>query len=149
MINFQTVLPWIWLGITVVLVVIEILTSGLTTIWFAASSFLMIFCALLKLPLWLQLILFTVISLLLLIFTRPILRKKIAVKKTPMNADALIGKKAVVVKPISELEKGTIKINGLEWTAATNDNSPLQVGDICIITKIQGATAIVTNQENK
>jgi membrane protein implicated in regulation of membrane protease activity len=106
-------MPWIWLGLTVILIIIECLTSGLTTIWFAAGSFVMIFISLLKLPIWIQIIIFAAISLLLLIFTRPILVKKIAVKKTPMNAYSIIGKQAVVTKPITEMEKGTVKINGL------------------------------------
>lgn len=143
----ENMLPWIWLGLTVVLIVIEAITSGLTTIWFAAGSFLMIFASLLKLPLPLQLILFVAVSLLLLIFTRPILKKKLAIKKTALNTDALIGQKAIVTKDISELEKGVIKINGIEWTAASEDGKSIPAGSTCVIKEIKGATAVVSSNE--
>ncbi len=143
----ENMLPWIWLGLTVVLIVIEAITSGLTTIWFAAGSFLMIFASLLKLPLPLQLILFVAVSLLLLIFTRPILKKKLAIKKTALNTDALIGQKAIVTKDISELEKGAIKINGIEWTAASEDGKSIPAGSTCVIKEIKGATAVVSSNE--
>lgn len=143
----ENMLPWIWLGLTVVLIVIEAITSGLTTIWFAAGSFLMIFASLLKLPLPLQLILFVAVSLLLLIFTRPILKKKLTIKKTALNTDALIGQKAIVTKDISELEKGVIKINGIEWTAASEDKKSIPAGSTCVIKEIKGATAVVSSNE--
>ena len=140
--------PWIWLGLTVVLIIIEGLTSGLTTIWFAAGSFLMIFGALLKFPVWLQAALFIVISLLLLIFTRPILKKKLSSKKIAMNSESIIGKKAEVIEEISEMKKGRVKINGIEWAAACRENQSLKVGDICEIRAIEGVTAIVVSREN-
>lgn len=138
-----SMMPWIWLGLTVILIVIECLTSGLTTIWFAAGSFLMIFAAIIKCPLWLQIVLFAVISMLLLIFARPILKKKLSSKKIRMNSDAIIGEKAVVTQAVSEMQKGAIKINGLEWTAATEENQTFNAGDICTVKEIKGATAFI------
>ncbi len=108
----------------------------------------MIFLSMLKIPLWAQLIIFVAISLLLLIFTRPIIRKKIETKKIAMNSDSIIGKKAIVTQRISEFEKGVIKINGIEWTAAAKDSTVFEVGDICSIVEIQGVTAFVEAQKN-
>lgn len=142
-----TIMPWIWLGLTVLMIIIEGLTSGLTTIWFAFGAFLMIFAALLKLPIPVQIVLFVLISFLLLIFTRPILKKKLAVKKQALNTDALIGQKAIVTKDISELEKGVIKINGIEWTAASEDKKSIPAGSTCVIKEIKGATAVVSSNE--
>ena len=132
-----------WAIALVVLLIIEGATAQLVTIWFAAGSFLMIFAALLKCPLWLQIVLFVVVSLLLLIFTRPILKKKFPSKKERFNSDAIIGEKAVVTQPVSEMEKGAVKVKGLEWSAAPEKNQSFNAGDICIIKEIKGATVII------
>jgi membrane protein implicated in regulation of membrane protease activity len=67
---------WIWLAIMVILVIIEVFTLGLTTIWFALAALLMVFLSFLPIPLIPQLIIFLAISAALLIFTRPIAIKK-------------------------------------------------------------------------
>ncbi len=146
---FLNYMPWVWLGVAVLCLVIEGLTFSLTTIWFALGAVVMIFLSLTHMSLQWQLLIFLVLSLLLLIFTRPFAIKKLHVKKTPTNSDALIGKKAVVTERITELEKGAVKLNGLVWTAASADGSSLEAGTECTVTEIQGATAMVKPYEIK
>ncbi|MCH5295788.1 MAG: NfeD family protein [Treponema sp.] len=136
-------LPWIWLGVAVLCIITEALTFTLTTIWFAFGAVAMIFISLTHIPLKWQVLIFVVISLLLLIFTRPLAVRKLKVKKTPTNSDYIIGKKAVVTERITELEKGAVRINGVEWTAASKSGVVLEKGSECTITEIQGATAVV------
>ena len=62
----------IWLVLLIVAIVAEVLTMGLTTIWFAGGALVAIFAAILNAPVWLQVVLFLVVSLVLLIFTRPV-----------------------------------------------------------------------------
>ena len=135
--------PWFWFGIAVVCAVIEGLTLGLTTIWFALSAVLMIFISLLQPPFYVQCILFALIALLLLFFTRPLALKFLHTKREKTNADSLIGKKALVFQTITEWEKGQVKINGIVWTAASVDSETIPAGDECIIEKIEGVTLIV------
>ena len=135
--------PWFWFGIAVVCAVIEGLTLGLTTIWFALSAVLMIFISLLQPPFYAQCVLFALVALLLLFFTRPIALKFLHAKREKTNADSLIDKKAVVLQTITEFEKGQVKINGIVWTAASIDGAVIPAGDECIIEKIEGVTLIV------
>ncbi len=108
----------------------------------------MVFIAMIAMPFQYQLLIFTVISVVLLIFTRPIAVKKLAVKRAPTNSDSIIGKKAVVTEKITPLSKGAIKINGLVWTASVKDESELEAGELCEIVSIEGATAVVKKTES-
>ena len=136
-------LPWVWVAVTIICVVIESLTLSLTTIWFGISSFVMVFLAFTPLPFYAQLIIFVVLSLVLLIFTRPIVKKKLNQKKIATNYERIIGQIAVVTKKISAIEKGSVKINGMEWTAAVKEDVVLEEGSKCIIEEIAGVTAYV------
>ena len=135
--------PWFWFGIAVVCAVIEGMTLGLTTVWFSLSAVLMIFISMLHPPFYVQCVLFALVALLLLFFTRPIALKILHTKRENTNADSLIGKKAVVLQTITEWEKGQVKINGAVWTAASVDGAVIPAGNECIIEKIEGVTLIV------
>ena len=136
-------MPWFWVAVTVICIIIESCTMGLTTIWFGCGAFVMIFISLTSLPFRWQLLIFAVISCALLFSTRPFAVKKLQAHRVATNSDALIGKKALVTEAIEPFKKGAIKINGLEWSAKTADDTPLAPGIECEITAIEGATAIV------
>lgn len=136
-------LPWFWVAITVICVVIETMTLALTTIWFGISAFVMVFLAFLPIPFAMQLFIFVVLSLILLIFTRPLVQKKLSQKKITTNYERVIGQIAVVTKKITAIDKGAIKINGMEWTAAVRENITLEKGSKCVIEEIAGVTAYV------
>ncbi len=136
-------LPWFWVAVTILCIVIETFTLSLTTIWFAISAFVMVFLAFTPLPFAAQLSIFVVLSLVLLIFTRPLLKKKLNQKKIATNYERTIGQIAVVTRKITALEKGTVKINGMEWTATVKDDIVLEEGTKCIIEEITGVTACV------
>ena len=137
-------LPWFWLGVTVLCIIIEGISLGtLTSIWFGCGAFVMIFLSFLPIPFRFQLLIFVVTSLVLLIFTRPFAVKKLKVKKTPTNSDSLIGKKVLVTEKITELQKGTVKVNGVIWSAKSEDNTPIEKVAECIVTAIEGVTLAV------
>ena len=136
-------LPWFWVAITIICVVIESLTLALTTIWFGISAFVMVFLAFTPLPFPAQLFIFVALAMVLLIFTRPVVKQKINQKKIATNYERIIGQIAVVTKKITALDKGSIKINGMEWTAAVKEDIVLEEGSKCIIEEIAGVTAYV------
>lgn len=90
----------IWLILFVVLVVFEIATLGLTTIWFAAGSLVAFFAALLHATWWLQFILFIIVSFVMLIFTRPFAVKYINKHTSKTNIDSIIGQTGRVIAKI-------------------------------------------------
>ena len=136
-------LPWFWLAITILCVVIEVFTFTLTTIWFAFGACVLIFVSFAPIPFKWQLLLFLLISLLLLIFTRPFALKKLKIKKIPTNSDSLVGKKVLVTEKITEFQKGSVKLNGVVWSAKSEDGTVIEKGSECVVTSIEGATALV------
>jgi len=141
---------WVWVALTVLFAVIEVFTFGLTTVWFAIAALVMVFLSFLPIPLVVQVLIFLAISAVLLFFTRPIAVKKLKIGKEKTNVDSLIGKCALVTKKITEFDSGEVKINGLIWTARTEDGSTLTEGSKCEIERIEGVHAIVKiYNENK
>ena len=136
-------LPWFWVAVTIICVVIESLTLALTTIWFGISAFVMVFLAFTPLPFPAQLFIFVALAMVLLIFTRPVVKQKINQKKIATNYERIIGQIAVVTKKITALEMGSVKINGMEWTAAVKEDIVLEEGSKCIVEEIAGVTAYV------
>lgn len=140
--------PWFWLAAAVILALIEIFTVGLTTIWFAISAVVLIFVSMAPVPLIVQLIIFVALAALLLVFTRPIAVKKLKIGREKTNIDALIGKTALVIKKITEFEKGEVKIAGQIWSAHGEDNQEINENSKCTVVRIEGVQAIVRPLEN-
>jgi len=134
---------WLWVALVIIFAIIEIFTLGLTTVWFAIAAVFMVFISFLKIPLIVQFLIFLVISSLLLVFTRPLVKKKFKIGRVKTNVDSLIGKHALVTKTISEFERGEAKINGLVWSAKSEDNSEITEGSKCKILRIEGVQLIV------
>lgn len=135
----------IWLAILIVLLIIEILTLGLTTIWFAGGALLAFIAAEFGAPLPVQIVLFFIVSLVLLIFTRPVALKYFNAKRTKTNSESLIGKQAVVTQSIdNSLGVGEATVNGLVWTARTEAFSgSIEEGKTVTIIAIDGVKLIV------
>jgi len=134
---------WIWLGITIVLAIIEAFTLGLTTIWFALAALVLVFLSFLPIPIVYQVMIFLVISAVLLVFTRPFAIKKFKTGKVKTNVDSLVGKAALVVKQITEFDRGEVKLSGQIWSAKSEDGSMLTEGTKCEVVRIEGVQAIV------
>ena len=139
-------LPWFWLAMAIIFTLIEVFTAGLTTIWFAIGSIPMIFLSFLPIPFLYQVLIMLVISIVLLIFTRPFFVKKLNANKEKTNVDALIGKTALVTKKITKFEKGEVKIDGKIWTAKSVSDEDLDAGTECLLQSIEGVTAIVSKK---
>ena len=137
---------WIWLVLVVLFIFIETSTTALITVWFAIGAGIMIFVSFLPIPFVYQIVIFLAISILLLVLTRPILAKKLLANKEKTNVDSLIGKKALVVKTITQFEKGEIKVNGLVWSAQGDSNDIIEQNSECTIVRVEGVTAIVTTR---
>jgi membrane protein implicated in regulation of membrane protease activity len=147
--------PWFWLALTVVFTLIELVsTFNLITIWFAISSLLMIFISglteLLDSPIRFRLHigLFLLISIALLVFTRPIAIKKLKVGKVKTNVDALVNEDALVTKKITQFGKGEVKVKGQVWTAISENNAEIEEGVICSVVRIEGVKVIVRPSSN-
>lgn len=114
--------PLGWLIALAVFLVLEIITLGLTTIWFAGGCLVAAIAGFLQAPLWIQIVLFLVVSLVLLIFTRPVVEKHLNNNREKTNIDGLIGKQGKVIEEIDSLNQtGRVMLNGMEWSAKSRD----------------------------
>jgi membrane protein implicated in regulation of membrane protease activity len=134
---------WIWVALLILFALIEACTLGLTTVWFTLSALVMVFLSFLNIPFPVQVLIFLGISALLLVFTRPLAVKKLKIGRLKTNVDSLAGQHALVIKKISEFEKGEVKIAGQIWTARSEDGSEIAKGVKCEVLRIEGVQAIV------
>ena len=139
----------IWLIVFVACVAIEIVTMGLTTIWFAGGSLMAAVVSAIGAPLWLQLILFFGVSLLLLYLTGPIAVKYFNKDRVKTNAESLVGQQAIVISEIDNLQGiGQVTVNGQEWTARNaRGNERLSVGTVVYIRAISGVKLMVEEKK--
>lgn len=135
----------IWLILFIVFVIIEIATMGLATIWFAGGALLSAIAAMLNAPIYVQVTLFLVVSVVLLIFTRPIAVKYFNKDRVKTNAEGLIGKQCIVISEIDNLEgTGQVTLEGQEWTArAADEAAKIPVGAVAKVVSISGVKLIV------
>lgn len=139
----------LWLVLFIVLLIIEILTMGLTTIWFAGGAIVALVLAYFDLGLTVQIIAFLVVSIVLLVLTRPIAMKYFNQEREKTNTESLIGQKAVVLDAIDTIHgTGRVEINGMEWSAKVEEpKSIIEAGEIVVIEGIQGVKLIVRKDE--
>lgn len=137
--------PIMWLGILAVLLVIEGLTTALTTIWFVGGALAAAIAAGVGMGIVPQLLLFFCVSLVLLLFTRPAALKLMNKGTEKTNVEGLLGKSAVVIQQIDNLaQTGQVRINDIEWMARTSDDSvTIPVGTVVVIEAVHGVRLIV------
>jgi membrane protein implicated in regulation of membrane protease activity len=116
-VGFPGDMTLIWIIIAVALAVIEGFTLGLVTIWFTIGAAAAAVVSLAGGDLAIQIIVFFAVSIVLLIFTRPILVKKLKVGREKNNIELLEGKIALVTETIEPFGSGLVKVNGVIWTA--------------------------------
>lgn len=138
----------IWLSALVILLIAEALTLGLTTIWFAGGSLAALVAALFGANVWIQLGVFLVVSLILLIFTRPVAVRYMNKSTLKTNVDSLTGETGVVSERIDNLEAtGKVKLNDVFWTARSEDGNAIEQGTVVEIAGVEGVKLIVRVKE--
>lgn len=138
-----------WLIFFLVLIVIEIHTMALTTIWFAGGALIAFLLSLFGVGVVPQLVVFVVVSFVLLFLTRPWAARFLNKRTVKTNVESLIGQEArVTVEVNNRLETGTVVVNGMEWTARAADAGAVYpVETSVLIQKIQGVKLIVVKKQ--
>ncbi len=136
-----------WLAAFVVFIGIEIGTMALTTIWFAGGALEAFLVTFTGAGIELQLAVFFIVSLALLIFTRPFALKFINKDAVKTNVESLVGRTARVTSRIdNDLATGTAVVNGQEWTARSADGTPIAEGAMVEIKEIKGVKLMVAEK---
>lgn len=127
-----------WILIAVVCGAIEIFTLGLWFLWLAIAALIVAGAVSVGwLPsLEVQLLVFAFLTLLFIIFTRPLTLKLFRTNDTVSNVNALIGQHGVATTNIEPLHYGQVKVNGEIWTAFSGET--IEEGSRIMVTGIDG-----------
>ena len=134
-----------WLIAMVLFGVLEAVTVGLTSIWFAVGSLAALIAASLGAFALVQVIVFLVVSFVTLLLVRPLAQRYINDRKEPTNADRVIGREAVVTQAIDNLKgEGQVNVSGAVWTARSQEEAPIPAGARVRVLRIEGVKVIVS-----
>ena len=139
-----------WLIALVVFGVIEAVTVGLASIWFAIGALAALIVSFFVGVLWVQIIVFLVVSFVALAAIRPFAKKLLVPKTEATNADRVIGAEAVVTQTIDNLKgEGAVTVGGVPWTArADRADQIIPKGTTVHVLRIEGVKLFVTEEEN-
>lgn len=133
-----------WLVVVAVMLVIEIFTMGLTTIWFSLGAVAAAIATALGAPLWVQILLFSVVSVLIMLLVRPFAMKVMDKNRTKTNIEEVIGEQAEVIEDIdNQREWGKVRYRGVEWMARSADGNKIAAGEMVTVESVAGVKLIV------
>lgn len=134
----------LWLVALIAFVVIECISYQLMSIWMAVGALSALISYGLGADFVVQFVIFIVVSVVLIILTRPFVNRFLNSKNEKTNVDNLIGKKSVVLSEIDNIKGiGTIKLNGIEWSARSDDGQIIEVGKVVSVVRVEGVKVIV------
>lgn len=135
-------MDWIfWLILVIVLTIIEVATVNLLTIWFVISGIVALILSFFIEDVAIVSTIFAVLGIILLITTRPLLKKYLPTQRERTNIDRVIGMKGIVTEEIKKNVIGEVKVDGKKWSAISNKK--IEVGEEVIVDAIDGVKLIV------
>lgn len=138
----------VWLVLMVIFLIAEAATVVMVSLWFAAGALTAMVASLLHAPIWLQVVLFLVVSAALLACLRPVIRKHFTPKLTRTNVDSVIGSRGYVIADIDNVNAvGKVKLGAMEWTARSTGGAAIPAGTLVQVDRVEGVKAFVTPVE--
>lgn len=138
--------PVIWIIAAVVFSILEAITLGLTSLWFAMAAVVALIAALLGAPFFVQVILFVVFSIIFLMVTKPLAKDLLKIGGERTNSDRIIGEKGIVTTEIMPFSMGQVKVQGQIWSALAEDGEPINVNETVLVQSIEGVKLIVKRE---
>ncbi len=136
---------WIlWLIAAAIFCAVEAATVGIVSLWFAGGALAAMVTSLLGGALWLQVTVFLVASAALLVAFRPFVRKVITPGITRTNANAMVGREAILTEDVDNLkETGALRLDGKEWSVRSETGEALPKGTLVTVVKLEGVSLYV------
>ena len=140
----------IWIGLFIILLIIEVFTVGLTTIWFAIGALAAAGANTLGANLTIQIIVFLAVSIVLMIFTRPWAAKHLNKNRLKTNYESKIGEVIKITERVDNLRQtGRSIVDGQEWTVRSQDNNViLEKDELAKVISVSGVKLIVEKQKH-
>ena len=134
-----------WTIMLLVFIAVEAVTVSLVSAWFAAGALAAVISALLGGEIWLQSVLFFLVSGIMLILLRPLAKKHFTPKLTKTNVDAVVGSTGKVIRQIdNDSAAGQVKLGGMEWSARSTSGEIIEEGTMIRVDKIEGVKVYVS-----
>ncbi|MCI8813245.1 MAG: NfeD family protein [Oscillibacter sp.] len=141
---------WLWLCAAVLFGVVEAVTAGLVSVWFAVGSVGAFFAALGGLNVTVQLVIFAAVSAAALAVTRPLVARFGRERHVPTNLDRVIGRSASVTEDIdNDASTGAVYVDGKTWTARSAGGEVIPAGTKVEIQRMEGVKLFVKKSEEK
>ena len=135
---------YFWLAAFVIFGVVEAATVGLTSVWFALGALVALLAAAVGAELWLQIVVFIVVSAAALCFTRPLARKYLNGRRVATNTDRVLGQEARVTEAIDNIAgTGAVYVDGKTWTARSKSGNPIPAGSLVVVQSVEGVKLMV------
>lgn len=134
-----------WFIAFVILLLIELVTVNLVTIWFAIGAVAAIITTIFTDSILIQSIVFVVVSVIALLITKPLIKKVKKFEIEPTNSDRVIGKVGEVTKKIGRNKYGEVKVYGNTWTASSKQ--VINVGERVKVLSIDGVKLVVEKEK--
>lgn len=137
-------IAYLWIALAVVLGVVEACTVQLVSIWIAGGAVAAAIFAACGFDVVWQIGAFLAVSAVLLIVTRPLVKKFANLSPEKTNSDRIIGQKVIITEKVDNIAAtGKTVINGVEWTARSEDGRIIEEGSIAVVKKIEGVKLVV------
>jgi membrane protein implicated in regulation of membrane protease activity len=137
-------LPLIWIGIAVVFALIEAATMGLTTIWFAIGAAVTAIAVLLGANARTQIVVFLAVSVLTMLFTRPVAIRRLRLGREKNVTEQMAGRPGVITEAVPPFGVGRVKVGGASWTAVAEDPAlGIEKGAPVAAVRIEGVKLVV------
>ena len=135
---------YVYLGITVLALVVEFITTDLISIWFVGGGAVALIVSAFV-PMWyVHVPIFVAVSFVLLFVLRKLLLAKLNKNVERVNADSAIGKEFVLLEDIAFNQLGSIRVNGVVWSAvATDPNTSINKSKVVKVVGLDGNKYIV------
>lgn len=132
---------WFWVLVAFLLLTIEFFATTAHVGFFAVGAFIVAILVGVGfvIPLWAQLLIIAISSVVLLVFVRPVVVRKLGLSKTHI-VDTLVGEQAVVMTDLAVGDQGKAEMRGSTWTARNIGETPLLKGQRCVVEKVSGLT---------
>lgn len=140
----------LWLIAVLVFAVLEMLTYQLVSIWFAGGAIGALAAYALGADFTVQMIVFLLLTGILLLATRPFVKKMLHGPGFKTNVDSLVGKEAMVTDAVCNIENhGEAKVNGMVWTARSLNGETIPAGEVVVVERVEGVKLMVRKLSEK
>ena len=137
-------MSFVWVGAMIVFGILEVATVNMVSLWFIGGAAAALVAQLLGGALWVQILVFFVVSVILLACLRPFVRKYVTPRKTATNADMALGRQAYLTETVDNLRgTGALKLDGKEWSVRSAKGDILPEGQLVTIVKLEGVKLYV------